>query len=341
MIHRLHRLLEAPRPWRHLVEEKPRSQLYEVESEDGVRLVLRRVRPPKVGERGEVIMLLHGLGSNHEGFHLPGRSMARWLARRGHDVWMPELRGHGGSRVGRYDWCLDDYLERDLPAILEGIQTYSGREALHWVGHSMGGILLMCYGAMTGRGPIKSGVAIGSALDLGVGNSGFSSLLKLRPLIEPLVAIPYGSLAHLMAPTLGKGGLEAVETFNVWPDNVEAEMVQRLHARCFHSIPTSLLSHLATAFEEEGLILGSGFRVEQEIGRNEIPIRLISGSRDMQVTPEAVEHTAEMFKGDADLVRCDEAQGLGSHYGHWDLVMGQRAPLEVWPEVADWVERRR
>ncbi len=338
MIHRLHRLLESSRPWSHLTQEKRRSQVYEVNTSDGVGLVLHRVRPRSLDAKGRVVMLLHGLGSNHQGFHLPNRSMATWLAGRGHDVWMPELRGHGRSVVERYDWCLDDYLEYDIPALIEGIKRFSGSDRIDWVGHSMGGILLMCYGALHHRGDIERGVAIGSALDLRVGSSGFERLLMLRPLLEPLVAIPYGSLAHLVAPALGRGGLEAVETFNAWPENVETEVFQQLHARCFHSIPTSLLSHLATAFEEEGLRLKSGTRIGAEIGGNEIPIRLISGSQDRQVAAEAVEHTAEMLKGRADLVTCDPGEGYESHYGHWDLVMGRRAETEVWPAVAEWIE---
>lgn len=341
MLHRIHRLLEAPRPWRHLTDPGAKAQHYTVSTDDGVQLHLRRVRPPEIGRRGPTVMLLHGLASNHRGFHLPERSLARWLARRGHDVWLPELRGHGRSAVRRYDWCLDEYLELDLPAILAAIQRYGGTDHIHWVGHSMGGILLMSYGALHPDAPIASGVAVGSALDYTVGDTEFANLLPLRPILEPLGAIPYGSLVHLLAPMMGDGKLEAIEAFNVWPSNVEPKIVQRLHACCFHSIPTSLLINLATTFEPDGLCVCSGTRICERATRVSFPLRLIAGSKDAQVGVKAVEHTAQLVGDNADLVVCGADQGCGDHYGHWDLLVGRRAPREVWPRIAEWIEARR
>ena len=338
MIHKLHRLLEAPRPWRRLALPEARSQHYKTRTEDGVRLHLRRVRPPNIGHHRSTVMMLHGLGSNHRGFHFPGRSLARWLARRGHDVWLPELRGHGRSRVDRFDWCLDEYLEYDIPAILAAIRKFSAADRIHWVGHSMGGILLMCYGAMHPNAPIARGVAVGSALDYRVGSTDFAELLPLRPLLEPLVAIPYGSLIHLLSPLMGEKAMEAIVRFNVWPSNVEPKIIKQLHACCFHSIPTSLLANLATAFEPDGLCVCSGVRICEEASSCCFPLRLIAGSRDAQVSVEAVEHTAELVGSNTDVVVCGADEGCADHYGHWDLLVGRRAPVEVWPKIAHWVE---
>ena len=338
MIHNVFNLLESARPWRHLTEDCADAVHYEVRAKDGLRLHLRRVRPPQFGQTGATVMLLHGLGSNHQGFHLPGRSLAKWLAERGHDVWMPELRGHGSSQTRRYDWCLDEYLEYDLPAILGAIRRFGATDEIHWVGHSMGGILLMSYGILNPEAPIARGMAVGSALDYSVGETDFAQLLVLRPLLERLVAVPYGSLVHLLAPVMGGGALEAVERFNVWPTNVEPEIVQQLHARCFHTIPISLLSNLATTFEPCGLCLRSGFPIRDNAERFPFPIKLIAGSRDAQVAVEAVEYTAEIIGGNADLVVCGPGGGCEDHYGHWDLLVGRSARHEVWPLVAEWIE---
>lgn len=338
MIDNLYDIIESVRPWRHLTEQRADAVHYPVRTDDGVTLDMRRVRPPQIGQRGPTVMLLHGLGSNHQGFHLPKRSLARWLADRGHDVWLPELRGHGTSEVPGYDWCLDDYLEYDLPAILRSIRKYGGTDRIHWVGHSMGGILLMSYGILNPDAPIAKGMAVGSALDYAVGKSEFEALLALRPVLERLVAIPYGSLVHLLAPVMGGGRLRPVEAFNVWPTNVEAEIVKQLHARCFHTIPVSLLSNLATTFEPCGLCLQSGFPIADNAERFSFPIRLIAGSRDAQVAVEAVECTAEMIGDNAELVVCGPGRGCGDHYGHWDLLVGARAREEVWPQIAGWIE---
>ena len=337
MIHQLHHLVERPRPLRALIGPPEPSERYLVRARDGVALHLRRVREPGA-RRGRAVMLLHGLASNHEGFHFPGGlSMARYLARRGYDVWLPELRGHGASRPRRFDWRLDDYLQLDLPAILAGIQRYSGAEEISWVGHSMGGILLMAYGMLYDDHPIDRGVAVGSALDYKVGGSGFAELLALRPVLERMTAIPYGTLIHLLSPAFGRG-LRPLEVFNAWPTNIDPEVLRGLHARCFHTIPVTLLSSLATTFDDQGLRLRSGFRFTEETHRIDFPLLLIGGSRDQQVHHEAVAYTGELIGATAQVSIRGADQGDGDHYGHWDLLIGKRAEEEVWAEILEFLE---
>ncbi len=337
MIHELHHALERPRPWRHLHAAQAGAERHIITTDDGVRLHLRRLAPTGTPTSGAAVMLLHGLAANHRGFDLPRRSLARWLAERGHDVWMPELRGHGDSQIERFDWRLDDYLAYDLPAIIEAIRTTSGVERIHWVGHSMGGILLMCYGILNPEAPIARGVTVGSALDYKVGNTGFKSLLKLKPLLERLVAIPYGSMMHLLAPAIGHLP-RVVETFNVWPPNIEPHVVRAIHAGGFHGIPMSLLSSLATTFEPDGLSLQSGFCFVEHAPRFPFPLRMLAGSRDRQVSVAAIEHTAALVGDNAHVVVHGPERGDADHYGHFDLLVGRRAPVETWPSIAQWLE---
>ena len=337
MIHDLYRILEHPRPWRHLHEPAAPSKPYEVTTDDGVTLKLRRVPPRAPARNAPPVMLLHGLAANHRGFHFRERSFADWLSERGHDVWLPELRGHGDSKVDRFDWRFDDYIDQDLPAILDTIRRQTDREQIHWVGHSMGGVLLMSYGIRHPEAPIARGVAVGSALDYKVGETGFEPLLAIRPLIERLVAIPYGTLMHLLAPALGRGP-QSLEAFNVWPSNIDPHLVRCLHARCFHTIPTSLLSSLATTFEPRGLRLASGFRFVDRAPDLSFPVLLVAGNRDRQVSVEAIEHTAQLIGDNAQVTVHGREHGNADHYGHWDLLIGRRAPDETWPGIARFLE---
>ncbi|MFP4601108.1 MAG: alpha/beta fold hydrolase [Persicimonas sp.] len=339
MFDRLHHLLELPRPWKHLHTLPAPAESYRVFTEDGLELNLRRVPGGVAGKKAHrtPVMLLHGLAANHRGFHFRERSLAEWLAFRGHDVWLPELRGHGDSRPASFDWRIDDYLHYDIPAIIETILAETGAERVHWLGHSMGGVLLMCYGILEPGAPIARGITVGSALDYKVGATGFKHLLAIRPLIERLYAVPYGTLVHLLAPSLGRN-LRALEGFNVWPANIEPAMVRKLHARVFHTIPTSLLSSLATTFEDGGLRTQSDFRFVEHASRLEIPTLLVAASRDAQVSVEAVEHTQRLLGANAQMRVFGEETGTRHHYGHFDLLLGRHAPTEVWPELAAWLE---
>ncbi|QDG53461.1 alpha/beta hydrolase [Persicimonas caeni] len=337
MIHTLQQLLDRPRPWRHLHHPPALAERHEVTTRDGLRLHLRRVRRLDAKPDRPAVMLLHGLAANHRGLHFGERSLAEWLADRGFDVWLPELRGHGDSDFERYDWRIDHYLEHDIPAILEGIRRLADVDLVHWVGHSMGGVLLMCYGILQPEAPIARGVAVGSALDYSVGETGFKQLLKIRGIIERMGSIPYGMFMHLIAPAMGRG-LRPLEVFNVWPSNIEPEMLRALHATCFHAIPTSLLGSLATTFEPDGLSLQNGFRFVPNAPEFPFPIRLLAGSKDAQVSVDAIVHTADLLGDNAEAIVHGPERGDNDHYGHWDLLIGRRAPIETWPSIAHWLE---
>ncbi len=287
-------------------------------------------------------MLLHGLGSNAYGWLLPQRSLAHWLAARGWDVFIPELRGAGESGAGGWRWDLDDYLDQDLPAILDAVREASGRDEVSWVGHSMGGLLLCCYAMRRPGGDhgIARGIAVGSALDYTVGRSGFSRMLPLRPLLARLGRVPFGVTTHLVSPLLGRVR-SPLETFNFHPANVEAEVVRQIHAHAFEWIPVSLLLSLATTFEPGGLRSRDGrVRYLECAGSCQVPMLLLSGSADVQCPPEAVEQTARVLGPNAQVLHLGRAHGTREEYGHFDLLVGKHAPEEVWPRLAAFLEAR-
>jgi pimeloyl-ACP methyl ester carboxylesterase len=286
------------------------------------------------------VILQHGLASGALGFDYPGRSFAQSLAALGFDCFLPELRGHGSSEIPRdHLWDLDDHIERDVPAILDAARALSGRDRVHWVGHSMGGILLFCYGILHPDAPIASAQTLGSALDFRVGTTGFSSLLPFRPLLLRLRAVPYGVTMHFAAPLLARFG-DPIVGFNFWHSNVEPQIARRLHASAFGAISTGLLASLATTFEPRGLRTRDGAtHFLEAASRFVLPLRLVAGSRDRQVSVEAVRHMATLVGGPVEVVVHGRERGDQDEYGHWDLLLGRRAEEEVWPGVRAFIER--
>src|SRR5262245_7928353 len=68
------------------------------------------------------IIMVHGLGSNIFSLDLPmaQHSMAQFLASRGYDVWVINLRGQGAGEIrsanpNDWNWSVDDYALRDVP----------------------------------------------------------------------------------------------------------------------------------------------------------------------------------------------------------------------------------
>jgi pimeloyl-ACP methyl ester carboxylesterase len=318
------------------------DELHFATANDGWRLALHRYRP-----RGEVtrrfpVILCHGLGANHFGFDLaPEVSLARRLAALGHDVFALELRGHGDSDAAtlrgerRWGFTFDDYLRRDVPAAIDRVRELAGAPAVHWIGHSMGGILLYAYLATTGGVGLASGTAIGSSLDYSGSPSGFRRTLALRPVGRFVPLVPLGGLLRLTAALAGRRD-NAFERFNVVHDNVDGAIVRKLHASTFHSVSTPVLLQLATAFEPGGLRSWDGTRRYLEdlhAARPTTPVLAISADQDEQCPPGATEATLAALAGSSRLVQHGVAHGHASPYGHFDLLIGKNAAHEVWPTI--------
>ena len=325
---------ERLRAWRKLERTMPPAERLTATTRAGQRLALWRVRPQGVA-RGAVL-LLHGLSANRFAFHWPGRSIASYLSAYGFDCYVAELRGAGESTPNSPTWSFHDYLEQDVPALLDAVRQASGEERVHFVGHSMGGILMMCHGILTGGAGLRSGTALGSALDYGGGGSGFGPILKVRPLLEQLNAVPWGAAMQVLAPLLARLP-DPLAGFNFHPDNAEAEVVRAVYANAFTVIPTALLGSLATTFEPGGLKSRTGEPFLARAGEFKAPLLLMAASDDRQCPMPALEATAAATG--AKVLRFGDRFGHRAEYGHFDLLLGRHAPDEVWPALAQWLGR--
>lgn len=143
--------------------ETGHDELHFAEAPDGVRLALYRYLPRGGERRGTPVILCHGFTSSRFTGDLMGRGIARRLAEKGHDVWSLELRGSGrslrktdGPRISR-QFNFDDHVTKDVPAAIDYVLKTAGSGRVAWVGHSMGGMLLYAYLALTGDERIARG----------------------------------------------------------------------------------------------------------------------------------------------------------------------------------------
>ncbi len=300
---------------------------------DGWEVALGR-RRPRSRPRRRPVVLCHGLGANRFTWDLdPARSFLRYLADHGFDVFCLELRGHGRSqRVGpggdRWGWSLWDYARQDLPAAFAAVLEVTGADALQVVGHSMGGILLHIRRAM-GDPRVAAGVAVGAAVDYSGTPSVFHDASRLVGLTRVLPAVPLGPFARFLAP-VALAFDNPIDRVNVHPSNVERHLYRRLCALGFHAVSAPVLRTLAPAMAAGGLRLPDGTPIAA-LAEGRAPLLALAGTADLQCDPEAARRGCQAM----------QVFGLGhgqvDDYGHFDLVIGRRAPAEVWPVVAEWL----
>jgi predicted alpha/beta hydrolase len=83
-----------------------------------------------------------------------GGGLARYLANRGYDVYVADLRGKGKSwpKVNGYaDYGNHQLINEDIPALLSRISKKRGPVPQIWVSHGWGGVLLCAYYARYGE----------------------------------------------------------------------------------------------------------------------------------------------------------------------------------------------
>src|SRR5689334_240377 len=122
------------------------DELYRVPTDDGASIALGRYHPRVARRFAEPVILCHGLGANRFNLDFDERySVARYLANRGFETWVLELRGRGlaGPMV---EATFDDQAEHDVRAAIRTVRS-TGAERVCWLGHSKGGLAAFAHNA--------------------------------------------------------------------------------------------------------------------------------------------------------------------------------------------------
>jgi pimeloyl-ACP methyl ester carboxylesterase len=320
------------------------DEIHFATASDGCRLSVTRYRPvadaPVI--HPEPILLVHGIAANRYNFDLTDEiSLAKWLAARGHDCWLVELRGRGLSTRPRlfskvkYDWSFDEYAERDLPAAADTVLKATGAARMHLIGFSIGA--LACYAFLTDpkrRHEVASLVSIGGASTFKRTSKAVSGRL-----VRNLRWMRHRWLMRILAPISGY--------FHPWPlqiihnpENTDGAIQRRAMVNLIANFSRNEL------LQYSDWILNDAFRsidlrrdYRAELPRLTTPTLFLAGTRDALSPPDAVKDTHDSIgAGDKQFQICSRAQGMRVNYGHFDLVIGRESPTEIYPLVQRWIE---
>ncbi len=308
------------------------DELVEAVTADGWRLWMGR-RRPKGAPRVTPVLLVHGVAMNRQAldFGVERWSLAAVLAAGGLDCFAIDLRGHGSSRRGPpgidHEWTLDDYLALDIPAALDAVQRVTGQRRVLWVGHSQGALLGLV-AAQKYPDRIAGVVALAPPIRLprGPAEHRFLPGLVRWRLVRPL--------AQLVAPFAGwwqprRAGL------SIQLGNMERPVYRRLLMNAIEELPSGVVRHFVT-------LAGDG-RLGSLDGREDwleglagcrMPALFVAAPRDGLARLAGVEEGHARWGGEKTLLVA------APEVGHGDLVLGKRAPAELFPAVRDWLTAR-
>lgn len=325
---------------------------YQARTRDGWRLALYRFHDPK--KHGTPVVLCHGMGSNRWNMDGPGRlSLARYLARQGYDAWVVELRGAGRSthptllNGKRYAWTFEDYVHHDAPAILKLVLRETGADKVHWVGHSMGGMIAYALLMSPVHSKIASAVTLASPTMSNVGHPMLDFGVPYRALLRYLPPrLPVGLLARTFAPfswLVAGQARSIVSDLGFHEGNADTDMLRTFMYTAVEDLPTSLLREFALWYETKHMSdRYAMFDFTEHLERISAPILIIAGNRDGLTPPTDMEYVYNRVGSrEKQFVVAGKDQGFGHDYSHADLVLGKYAPDEIFPMILDWLEVHR
>jgi pimeloyl-ACP methyl ester carboxylesterase len=300
------------------------DEVHEAPTRDGWTLRLGRLRP-RAAPRRPPVLLVHGIAMNRQAFDfgVERYSVAAFLARAGFDCFTLDLRGHGRSRRGpSRRWNLDTYLAEDLPAAFDAIRAATGEERVLYVGHSQGAILGMAACALH---PSRVAALVSLAGPAHFAHQPrLATLVKLRRLGAGRVL---RELARAAAPFSGAWHPSLVElAINV--RNVERPVYRRFLANALEDLQPGVLDQFAAFVREDSFRSFDG-RVDYRalLATCRQPALFVAAPKDGLAPPAVVEASYALWGGPKRL------WSAGADFGHSDLLVGRRAPEEVFPVV--------
>lgn len=313
-------------------------EIHRVRTDDGAEIVLARYAHP-----GAVAVLLcHGISSNARFWDLgPDRSLAVDLADRGYDVWNLDLRGHGlavrtgEGRVQRPGWTVDDYASHDLPAALAEVRKSASE--VHFVGHSMGGMVLAVYLADHPDPGLASATVVGSPLDFRDIDRTTGTMLSLAPTAAMLAFLPSDYGARWLARWDTRAPFRLDEMlYN--PENYTLEARRQMLRTVVSPLSRGEIKQLARAKTGEFVSVDGKIRYRERLAEVKLPMLFLAGRADRVVNPDRVAgYYAAVGSPDKRFVVLSRANGFSGDYGHLDFGDADHAKTEVFPLIADWI----
>jgi len=360
-------------------QKKINQEILSARTSDGWDLRIFHYPPQTENVVQFPVILCHGLGMNKNScdFGEPGTeqwfrySLAAFLSQQQSknssvfDVWVPELRGNGKPSFDpkqnpeKFRWCVDDYIEKDVPAIISCVQGWYQEykneiRPVFWVGKSMGGMLAYAYGQTNeGQKNLKGVVTIGSPIVFGKSSPFLEFITRLTP---RKISIPI----HLNEIIKKSGDIaNHFKGLGVNLDNIDPVVLQDYMQESFSSVISSkVLSHFSLFFKHMnfcryprypwmydvfGRIPGikkifAPFSYTENINRFTAPLLVIAGGADKMAPKKDMLYVKD-HAGSTDITYLEFSKETGykTDYGHLDLNLGIHAREEVYPKIFEWL----
>ena len=369
-----------------------KKEFYKVTTTDNFVLWMRRYKPrDEQNVSRNPVVLCHGLLANKHSLDFGEEgtdewnnySLAAFLYKGGKnndvkfDVWVPELRGRRsyvehnleldmgktGFNSDMRHWCFDDYVDKDVPAIIQTIKkTYVEEKnfpsKIFWVGMSMGGMLGYAHGETEqGSNDFKGVVTIGSPVAFEYNKA---NIIKFAKVIAPRRFYFNVNLRSVLEvnPKIMKSFIYQGSN----PDNIDEKLLKRYVELGFdNTVSSKIISQFGVFFRHNDFCrfprypwaydffdkipfvrkkLGV-FSWKKNLFKFKNPLLALAGAADKEAPPEEVKYAVgHVSSKDITYYEFSRFSSFTDiDYGHLDFHLGPRVRDEVYPLIYEWLKK--
>lgn len=289
------------------ITQKSDSSSYTVRTSDGWELPLTRFEPSKKSSKQSALLLVASPHTNAAFWSLePSVDFAHYFAGKGYDVWAFSFRGAVRSH-GRKKATYDDYVEKDLPAVVSFVRSKTEGAPLSVIGHSFGASIVLSSLARSKEVSFDQMVLLSPP---------FKYILPLPDCFyPPLRESLFGSIffsKEMIAP-------EVESRYAIFADEPTPQALKKILSR----------------------VVQTG-EIDRGVSWPNIPILFVSGKKDNLAPTEGVLALYESATTSEKTFReFGRSNFYAIDYDHHDLVLSRYAKAEVYPFIFDWLEKKR
>jgi pimeloyl-ACP methyl ester carboxylesterase len=273
--------------------------------------------------------------------------LASALRKLGHFHMEPELFQTLQKRLGDIkmkDWSVDDHIQRDVPAAIQFVRDKTKHERVHWVGHSMGAMVILGY---LGQAQPEQAQQVKSLTALAAPmvvfhplSDPFNFLLEQEQALKVGSKLVGSSVPATFGAIFGDIGTPMDKLFYN-SDNMHGGTIRAMFQKAEEEMAPSQFKQLMNMVRTERFSSLDGNKdYTSMLNKINTPAYLLVGTVDNMATPGAVRFLYRQLSSQNKLFHMfGRVNAHRNDYGHNDIVIGKYARKEVYPTIAAWLDK--